>query len=660
MIGFFSSRCKYLSLVDLSSISGMNLQQVPQPRSSSNGYGRRRTERESGSRLEHKLQSGRTNLRRPTNAGVQAGNKGSGYGSLSRERLVYLTTCLIGHNVEVQVKDGSLISGIFHATNAEKDFGIILKMASEIRSGPSRGKKSISNFVSKAPSKTLIIPAEELVQITAKDVSVTRNGVTNDLQLVKQQDILIDSSISQSRHVDGERALERWVPNEDDPECPELESIFDGHWNRGWDQFEVNETLFGVKSTFDEELYTTKLDRGPQMRDLEREASRLAREIEGEDTLDLHLAEERGIQLHGSLDIDEETRFSSVLRGVDDSGYDENEDVWLKSCDETFGSAPGSVVCRSFADLASGKNNEGAQVSYGSASMDEVQSSLSSTARDLQPPSSSDYSGQPSSEFLPQSCVLDSESRIQEHRFSGQHAGSTYVKDFVDKQMLSEESQMLKYGDSQSSLRAKKDDHNVGKLSPDATSYAPTSIGTSSEENKSSHKEVPEDSAPVKTQGAKQSTTSRGRPGSSTSSTSDCGGVASASSGPVLSPSSSVVSLSSEKSTLNPYAKEFKLNPNAKSFVPSQSPLRPASPVSDGSFYFPSVPHMHNMPVGMGIGPSFAHQPVMFNPPVAPMQSPQAYFHPHGPQFGQQMILGHPRQVLYMPTYPPVRTLDSL
>lgn len=60
---------------------------------------------------------------------------------------------------------------------------------------------------------------------------------------------------------------------------------------RGWDQFEANATLFGVKSTFDEELYTTKLERGPQMRDLEREALRIAREIEGEETHDLHLAE---------------------------------------------------------------------------------------------------------------------------------------------------------------------------------------------------------------------------------------------------------------------------------------------------------------------------------------------------------------------------------
>lgn len=60
---------------------------------------------------------------------------------------------------------------------------------------------------------------------------------------------------------------------------------------RGWDQFETNAALFGVTSTFDEELYTTKLDRGPMMREREREALRIAREIEGEDTKDLHLAE---------------------------------------------------------------------------------------------------------------------------------------------------------------------------------------------------------------------------------------------------------------------------------------------------------------------------------------------------------------------------------
>uniref|UniRef100_A0A5B7ASG1 Putative polyadenylate-binding protein-interacting protein 4 isoform X1 n=1 Tax=Davidia involucrata TaxID=16924 RepID=A0A5B7ASG1_DAVIN len=634
----------------------MNLQQVVQPRSSSNGFGRRRVERDSGARLENKSQSGKTNSNRLTNTGVLSGSKCGVYESPSRERLVYLTTCLIGHHVEVQVKDGSVISGIFHTTNAERDFGIILKMAHSIRASPSPGQKATSDPVSEAPIKTKIIPAKDLVQIIAKGVSVTRDGLTNELQRVKQQDILLDSSISQSHHVEVVRELERWVPDEDDPQCPELENIFDGPWNRGWNQFEANEALFGVKSTFDEELYTTKLERGPQMRELEREASRLAREIEGEETQDLHLAEERGIHLHENFDIDEETRFSSVFRGIDDSGYDDSEDILLDSCNnETFGGASGSVISRCFTDLTSGKSSDGGQVSS-SSSMDEIQSSQSS--RNLYRSGSSDHARQLSSELSKNISALDGESRIQENQSSEQHAGNYYTKEYVEKQMLAEEAQMSKSEDSQSSLRAKKDGSDKGGLSPNATAYAPSHVSSSKGEKISSSNEQLEDAASAKTQGTTQSANSCRRPGSSTSSTSDCGGAALASSGPGLSPSSSVGSLSSEKSTLNPHAKEFKLNPNAKSFMPSQTPLRPASPVSDGSFYFPTnmpaVPHMHGMPVGFGIGPSFAgHQPVIFNPQTAPMQSPQAYFHPNGPQYGQQMILGHPQQVLYMPSYPP-------
>lgn len=62
---------------------------------------------------------------------MPTGNKG--YESPSRERLVYLTTCLIGHQVEVQVLDGSVFSGIFHATNAERDFGMSLNFESVYR-----------------------------------------------------------------------------------------------------------------------------------------------------------------------------------------------------------------------------------------------------------------------------------------------------------------------------------------------------------------------------------------------------------------------------------------------------------------------------------------------------------------------------------------------
>lgn len=52
------------------------------------------------------------------------GSKGGNCESPSHDRLVYLTTCLIGHQVEVQVKNGSTYSGVFHATNTDKDFGM--------------------------------------------------------------------------------------------------------------------------------------------------------------------------------------------------------------------------------------------------------------------------------------------------------------------------------------------------------------------------------------------------------------------------------------------------------------------------------------------------------------------------------------------------------
>lgn len=56
--------------------------------------------------------------------GAVAGSKDGSFGSTSNDRLVYLTACFIGHHVEVQVKNGSIYSGIFHSTNAEKDFGM--------------------------------------------------------------------------------------------------------------------------------------------------------------------------------------------------------------------------------------------------------------------------------------------------------------------------------------------------------------------------------------------------------------------------------------------------------------------------------------------------------------------------------------------------------
>lgn len=47
-----------------------------------------------------------------------------------------------------------------------------------------------------------------------------------------------------------------------------------------WDQFSANEKLFGVKTTFDEDAYTTKLDRNaPDFKEKEKKAQAVANEI---------------------------------------------------------------------------------------------------------------------------------------------------------------------------------------------------------------------------------------------------------------------------------------------------------------------------------------------------------------------------------------------
>ncbi|KAH6826634.1 hypothetical protein C2S53_014891 [Perilla frutescens var. hirtella] len=571
----------------------MNMQQAVQPRSSSNGYS------------HHKI-------------GRDTANSFNSIGELhqsnSRDRLIYLTTCLIGLQVEVQVLDGSVYSGIFHAINVD-DYGVILKMAYSVKNG-SQGQKNISDSPAKSPSRTLIIPATDLVQVIAKDVPVTRDGFTNELQHEKQSELMTDSCISQSRHVELGRELERWVPDEDDPGCPELDNIFDGPWNRGWDQFEVNKTLFGVKSTFDEELYTTKLDRGPQMRELEREALRIAREIEGEQTLDLHLAEERGIQLDGNIEMDEESRFSSVYRGNDDSGYNEIEHTILDSQnDETFGNVSGSVISKTRTYTNRGKPNDGTQVSSKSLLTGGRISSLTAISRD-----------------------------VRHSRLDTENPATSYPQEGEEMRELYDQSQKSKAEDSKESCP------KVG-LSPNATAFDPSHASSKGQDKGSFFNELSEGIACPETQGM---ASSLARTSSSASSASDRGGATSTSAGRGLSPSSSAASLSSEKSTLNPHAKEFKFNANAKSFTPFQTP-RPSSPVAESSFYYPAnmttVTHMHGMPAGVGAGPSFAaQQPVIFNPQAVPM--PQPYYHPNGPQYGQQMTIGQSRPVFYMPAYP--------
>ena len=70
-----------------------------------------------------------------------------------------------------------------------------------------------------------------------------------------------------------------------------------------WDQFAANERQFGIRSTYNENIYTTAIDKShPQYKERVAAAERKAREIERSPATTAHVAEERKMDHTGGDD----------------------------------------------------------------------------------------------------------------------------------------------------------------------------------------------------------------------------------------------------------------------------------------------------------------------------------------------------------------------
>lgn len=108
-----------------------------------------------------------------------------------------------------------------------------------------------------------------------------------------------DSAISSGRQ-GGERLLQRWMPDATDKFNDTLEKSSAGGT---WDQFSANEKLFGLKTDYDENIYTTQIDKShPQYRERMAAAEKKAREIEHSVATTSHVAEERIMDFVGGND----------------------------------------------------------------------------------------------------------------------------------------------------------------------------------------------------------------------------------------------------------------------------------------------------------------------------------------------------------------------
>lgn len=121
-----------------------------------------------------------------------------------------------------------------------------------------------------------------------------------------------------------ERELRRWQPEEAPENGLSLDDQRSGP-NQGWDQFEANKRLFGIDSKFDENAYTTTLDRShPQYQQREAKAAKIAADIEGQASTSAHVAEERGLNVPDDSGMDEEDKYAILWTWVT-----QGADLWV-------------------------------------------------------------------------------------------------------------------------------------------------------------------------------------------------------------------------------------------------------------------------------------------------------------------------------------------
>lgn len=230
----------------------------------------------------------------------------------------FLLTFLQGTRVTATLRSGQKYTGILSSTN-DIDLSIVLRVVRLVNRDPPS-----SSAAPNPPKPTFLIPAREIVDIETEAVSFelppapfnasrptspgvaganTQEGGQSDAfrsimsalgQPVGDRDTFrTDADISGGLRGEN-RTLQKWGggTGNDNQGIGGLEDSLEGTTmggsdstfnssGKGWDQFAVNEKLFGAKTNYQEELYTTKLDKsGADFKAREKRAIQLANEIQ--------------------------------------------------------------------------------------------------------------------------------------------------------------------------------------------------------------------------------------------------------------------------------------------------------------------------------------------------------------------------------------------
>lgn len=234
-------------------------------------------------------------------------------------RLTSVCSVPQGHKVRCTLRTGVVYTAILSTVN-DADLSVCLKLARQIEPPPPQtANGDASGAVASAPAlpppkAALVVSAKDVIDIYAENVSLdaatfsssvpgasrptspnastaaaNQSAMNNIMAALGGDTFRTDTDISGTGTSREQRELQRWGTG--DALGGGLEDGLEGagaglgssRAGKGgaWDQFAVNERLFGTKTNYQEEIYTTKLDKsGADYKAREARAAKIAEEIQ--------------------------------------------------------------------------------------------------------------------------------------------------------------------------------------------------------------------------------------------------------------------------------------------------------------------------------------------------------------------------------------------
>ena len=173
---------------------------------------------------------------------------------------------------------------------------------------------------------------ESKLKIYFREISHIDFEIKNILKYIKSNfETDLQVSKKNTKNDKEEKKLVKYEVNENDKNIFTYKGLEDDLNDKdndaNWDQFEINEKKYNVISTYDENLYTTKLDKSKITKEQNDYAEKIYNEIKNSsyNEKNIHILEDRGIIDEKDGEFDEEDKYSSVIKNNISNNINKNK-----------------------------------------------------------------------------------------------------------------------------------------------------------------------------------------------------------------------------------------------------------------------------------------------------------------------------------------------